>query len=89
MNPYISNNIPTIGHPKRTIKIPPKNEIEALIFCLWKKNFNVRWTPITQLRPTMNNIYKNNNNNIFIIKYTIKMYFINFSYYILNVYAYK
>lgn len=56
-NPYDSIIMPTIGHPNKTIVMPPKNANDALIFCRLKKNLNVRSSPITQAKPQMNKIY--------------------------------
>lgn len=56
-NPYDSIIIPMIGHPNKTITIPPKNAIDALIFCRLKKNLNVRSRPITQANPHINKIW--------------------------------
>ncbi|KAE9539988.1 hypothetical protein AGLY_005240, partial [Aphis glycines] len=57
-------DIPTIGHPKRTTEIPPKNDKDALIFCLWKKNFKTvnHSTNYTLTLPIAKSPLSNNNN---------------------------
>lgn len=55
-NPYVSISIPIKGYPIRTITIPPKNAIEALTLCFWKKNRKVRSNPITHASPQMKSI---------------------------------
>jgi len=54
--PYISKIIPIMGHPKRTITIPPKKARVPLTLCLWKKNLNVLSNPITLAKPQINRI---------------------------------
>lgn len=55
--PYVSSSMPTMGHPASTMMIPPKNAIDALTLCFWKKNLNVRSNPITHDNPAMNKIF--------------------------------
>lgn len=63
MKPYVSMSIPISGKPNSTIKIPPKNAIDALTLCFWKKNRNVRSSPITQAKPQMKRIWRNQNSS--------------------------
>jgi len=56
-NPYASTHMPSIGHPNKTIIIPPKNAAEPLALCHWKKNRNVLSNPITNAKPLKNNIF--------------------------------
>lgn len=54
--PYISAIMPTIGHPRRTIVIPPKKDTDAFTLCLWKKKKNVLCNPMMQARPLIKSI---------------------------------
>ncbi len=48
--------MPTIGHPSKTMMMPPKKAVEPLALCHWKKNRNVLSRPITKAKPLMNKI---------------------------------
>jgi len=56
-NPYNSNIIPTIGHPRRTTKIPPKKNRLALILLDWKKNLHVLSSPTMKAIPARKRIF--------------------------------
>jgi len=56
-NPYNSRIIPTMGHPRRTTKIPPKKKRLALILLAWKKNLQVRSSPTIKAIPARNRIF--------------------------------
>jgi len=59
--PYISTTMPTTGHPTSTTNMPPKKKEVPLTLCFWKKNLNVRSRPMTNVRPVINSIYKQQN----------------------------
>lgn len=56
--PYISTTMPTTGHPTSTTNIPPKKKAVPLTLCFWKKNLNVLSRPMTNVRPVINSICK-------------------------------
>jgi len=56
-NPYNSKIIPTIGHPRRTTKIPPKKNTLALILLDWKKNLHVLSSPTIKAIPARKRIF--------------------------------
>lgn len=51
--PYDSMHMPIRGQPNKTMKMPKKNAVEALILCRWKKNQKVRSSPMMKARPEM------------------------------------
>lgn len=72
--------MPTIGHPSKTITIPPKNASEDLIFLRCTKKRNVRSKPIIHAKPHINNIcgtqhakFELNQNNYTKIKINISV----------------
>jgi len=52
--PYSSTSIPIMGHPMRTMNMPPMKKPVALSLCCWKKNRNVLSRPMTKAKPLMN-----------------------------------
>ena len=48
--------MPIMGHPKRTMTIPPKKAPLPLALCHWKKNLKVLSKPMTHARPDRNKI---------------------------------
>jgi hypothetical protein len=64
--------MPTNGNPIKTTTIPPKKASEALTLCFWKKNLNVRSSPITQASPQMNRMFPMASNPLSNIKSTPK-----------------
>ena len=70
------------GQPNNTIKIPPTKKLVAFNLCLWKKNLNVRSSPITHANPQIKRIWKNKYNEWLCFFSTILYYLVHESMYL-------